>query len=184
MYDRKFDLLHFFYLIYEITVHIKQLVCCLVIGCKKFRRVEISIGSMRRKARIFKIVQHCQKKSKFPLALKLKCDLEIELFELTVSSNFYWVSILWCTWLWGAVHKRRRHFGGVKIHFYFAVGSSIRNFDMGVSKIGKKCWCLLWMVPYIKFRSFTEEEIKYIPFITYLDSPRDPRGVKRCTILH
>ena len=30
----------------------------------------------------------------------------------------------------------------------------------------------------------TEGEIKYIPFIAYLDAPRDPRGVKRCAIIH
>ena len=51
------------------------------------------MGWMRRKARIFKIVlallSNIVKKSKFPLALKLKCGLEIELFELTVSSIFH-----------------------------------------------------------------------------------------------
>ena len=37
------------------------------------------------------------------------------------------------------------------------------------------------MLGYIKL---TEGEIKYILFIAYLDAPRDPRGVKRCAIIH
>ena len=34
------------------------------------------------------------------------------------------------------------------------------------------------------YRCDTEGEIKYIPFIAYLDAPKDPRGVKRCAIIH
>ena len=30
----------------------------------------------------------------------------------------------------------------------------------------------------------TEGEIKYIPFIAYLDALRDPRGVKSCATIH
>ena len=37
---------------------------------------------------------------------------------------------------------------------------------------------------FCKYPIHTEGEIKYIPFIAYLDAPRDPRGVKRCAIIH
>ena len=55
-----------------------------------FAEESILISPEAKKAVIvLALVSNIVKKSKFPLALKLKCDLEIELFELTVSSIFY-----------------------------------------------------------------------------------------------
>ena len=39
--------------------------------------------------------------------------------------------------------------------------------------------CFVARVTFKVCKLCTEGEIKYIPFIAYLDTPRDPRGVKR-----